>query len=67
MGWRLRAQLDGHVEVVDLDADNEIDATTQGAFVIAARAATSALWANGRVDLLDPDGRVVETMDPHPS
>ena len=53
-----------YTEYTRIDADNDLDATMQGIYTILERAHESkeGLWAMGEINLLSPDGLIIQHM-----
>lgn len=53
-----------YTEYTRIDADNDLDATMQGIYTILERAheTKEGLWAMGEINLLSPDGLIIQHM-----
>jgi hypothetical protein len=53
-----------YTEYTRIDADNDIDASMQGIFTVLERAKDTkeGLWAMGEINLLSPDGLIIQHL-----
>jgi hypothetical protein len=65
--YTLKATLDGRTKWIHLAADNEYQATHEAVGYILEEARRHRIWAQGLIELINPAGRVIRTMDPKPA
>jgi hypothetical protein len=62
-GYTLTARQGLRTLVVIFDADSDIDAIMQASHTVMEHATWSTVWANGSIELVSPNGTVLEKME----